>query len=78
MYEDLRTYGVHEFECICICVVPNEMLNALECYYAEVYDAYVWAGGYNVGECGNAPVRVEVADERRYWMKRNAIRRRFR
>ena len=76
LYDDLRTYGVHEFECICLRVCPNEELNELECYYAEQFNAYVWDGGYNVGECGGAPVRKEVSDETRLWMKRYAIRRR--
>lgn len=74
LYEDMRRFGMKEFECICLRVCPNEQLNALECYYAEQYNAYVWDGGYNVGECGTAPVRKEVSDERRVWMKRRAIR----
>jgi hypothetical protein len=56
-------------------VCPNEQLNALECYYAEQYAAYEWEGGYNVGECGKEPVRKEMSDERRLWMKTRAIRR---
>lgn len=75
LYEDLRLYGVHAFECICLRVCPNEQLNALECYYAEQYDAYVWEGGYNTGECGGAPVRTEMSDDKRMWMKRRAIQR---
>ena len=73
LYDDLRMYGVHEFECICICVVPNDQLNDLECYYAEQYGAYIWEGGYNQVECGGAPVRREVSDHQRMWMKRRAI-----
>ena len=77
-YDDLRVYGVHAFECSCVCVVSNECLNALECYYADQMNAYVWDGGYNVGECGGALVRKDVSDDRRMWMKRRAIlRRRF-
>lgn len=73
LYEDLRMYGVHSFECSCICVVPNESLNGLECYYAEQYSAYVWEGGYNQGECGRASVRREMEDDKRLWSKRKAI-----
>ena len=67
LYDDLRMYSIHEFECICLCVCSNEALNALECYYAEQYDAY------NVNECGKAPVRKEVSDEQRMWMRKRAI-----
>lgn len=52
---------------------PNKHLNGLECYYAEQYNAYVWDGGYNAVECGNAPVRRELSDEQRTWMRRKAI-----
>lgn len=72
-YDDMRVHDIHQFECICICVVPNSMLNDLECYYAEQHDAYVWCGGYNVGECGGADVRREMSDVRRSFMKRSAI-----
>ena len=51
----------------------NEHLNALECYYAEQYDAYVWDGGYNAGECGKARVAREMNDDRRTRAKKNAI-----
>ena len=74
LYDDLRRYGVRAFECSCLRVCPNDHLNELECYYAEQYDAYVWEGGYNTGECGGAPVCKDVSDERRLWMKRRAIR----
>ena len=77
LYDDLRLYGVHAFECILLRVSGNDTLNALECYYAEQYAAYVWEGGYNVGECGRAPVRAEVSDSKRLWMKRTAIRKRY-
>lgn len=73
MYDDMRKYDIREFECICICVVENPQLNNLECYYAEQYNAYVWDGGYNVGECGRAPVKKHMTDERRLQMRRNAI-----
>ena len=73
LYEDLRTFGVHAFECTCLRVCPNAHLNSLECYYAEQYAAYVWEGGYNTGECGGAPVRAEMSDTKRLWMKRRAI-----
>ena len=73
LYDDMRTYGIHAFECICLCVVENVHLNNLECYYAEQYDAYVWDGGYNTGECGRTTVRPNLPDERRMWMKRRAI-----
>lgn len=73
LYDDMRTFGIKEFECICLRVCPNSQLNDLECYYAEQYCAYVWDGGYNLGECGNEPVRKEMSDSRRLWMKRRAI-----
>jgi hypothetical protein len=73
LYDDMRRYGIEAFECICVCVVPNESLNALECYYAEQYDAYTWQGGYNVNECGNVLVRKEMSDAKRMWIKRRAI-----
>jgi hypothetical protein len=73
LYEDLRLYGVHAFWCECVCVVENEALNDLECYYAEQYGSYAWDGGYNEGACGGAPVRADVSDSRRTWMKRRAI-----
>jgi len=78
LYEDMRQYGDREFECICICVVGNEKLNELESYYAEQYGSYVWDGGYNVGECGRSPVRAEMDDERRQWVRRHAIVRNLR
>ena len=78
MYDDMRMYDIHEFECICICVVPNKALNTLEGYYAEQYGAYVWDGGYNVGECGNSLVRKEMDDDRRLWIRRKAIFRNMR
>lgn len=77
LYDALRMYDIHEFECSCLRVVPNEQLNALECYYAEIYDAYMWSGGYNDGECGQQKVAADMNDERRSWMRRNAIRRSF-
>ena len=78
MYEDMRMLGIHEFECICLRVAPNDQLNDLECYYAEQYNAYEWLGGYNSGECGtHTKVSKDVSDERRLWMKRTAIRRQF-
>jgi hypothetical protein len=58
-------------------VVKNEELNALECYYAEQYDAYEWMGGYNLGECGKAPVTEDMPDERRMYKKFQAIRKRL-
>lgn len=73
LYDDMRKYDIREFECICICVVENEQLNALECYYAEQYNAYVWDGGYNSGECGKAPVKEHLTDERRILIRRRAI-----
>ena len=73
LYDDLREYGVKEFECICICLAENSQLNDLECYYAEQYNAYVWDGGYNTGECGKSPVRKEMDDDRRKWIRRRAI-----
>lgn len=73
LYDDMRRYTIKEFECICICVVENSQLNNLECYYAEQYNAYAWEGGYNTGECGNAPVQKDMTDERRSQMRRNAI-----
>ena len=78
LYEDMRRYELREFECICICVVENEMLNSLESYYAEQYDAYVWDGGYNMWECGKSLVRCEMDDERRKWVRRRAIVRNMR
>lgn len=77
LYDDLRSYGVHAFECICIRVTDNKDLNNLECYYAEQYNAYVCDGGYNVNECGGAEIRREMSDERRMWMKRRAIAKRM-
>ena len=73
LYDDMRTYDISMFECSCIRVVPNIHLNDLECYYAEQFGAYVDEGGYNIGECGSAPVRAEVADRTREHMKRAAI-----
>ena len=73
LYDDLRRYDIREFECICICVVENSQLNNLECYYAEQYSAYGWDGGYNVGECGGAPVKQHVTDDTRLQMRRIAI-----
>lgn len=73
LYDDMRKYDIHDFECICICVVENEQLNGLECYYAEQYNAYVWDGGYNAGECGKAPVKGDLPDERRLLIRRHAI-----
>lgn len=74
LYDDLRTYGIHEFECSCLRFAKNEDLNELECYYAEQYDAYEWMGGYNIIECGTAKVREEMSDDKRLYMKRRAIR----
>ena len=74
MYDDLRTYTIHEFECSCLRVAKNEELNGLESYYAEQYAAYSWDNGYNVGECGNAKVHKEMSDEQRLHAKRRAIR----
>ena len=73
LYDDMRTYDLSEFECICLRVAMNEHLNALECYYTEQYDAYVWDGGYNAGECGKARVAREMNDDRRTRAKKNAI-----
>jgi group I intron endonuclease len=75
LYDDLRKYDIREFECICLRVAENSQLNELECYYAEQYNAYVWDGGYNVGECGKSVVRKDMDDERRKWMRQRAIRR---
>ena len=69
----MREHDTAAFECECICVVPNKSLNELECYYAEQYDAYTWAGGYNEVECGMAILRREVSDTTRQWMKRRAV-----
>jgi hypothetical protein len=73
LYDDMRTYDIRDFECICLCVVENSQLNELECYYAEQYNAYEWDGGYNTGECGGAPVRADMTDDRRIWIRRRAI-----
>jgi uncharacterized membrane protein len=73
LYDAMRLYDIHEFECVCICVVPNTALNELECYYAEQYDAYYWDGGFNYSECGNAKVRREMTDEKRKWVRQKAI-----
>jgi hypothetical protein len=73
LYDDMRKYDIREFECICICVVENEQLNALECYYAEQYNTYVWDGGYNIGECGKALVKDHLTDECRILIRRRAI-----
>ena len=61
----LREYGISSFDVECLQVVPNEMLNSLECYYAEQYNAYVWDGGYNMIECGTAPIAICKSDESR-------------
>ena len=76
LYDDMRLYDIHQFECICICVVANAQLNSLECYYAEQYNTYEWVGGYNTGECGGVVTRNDVSDVRRVWMKRMAIKKR--
>ena len=73
LYDDLRTYDIHEFECECVCVVPNTKLNSLECYYIEQYNAE-----YNISEGGKAIVRSEIDDTKRMWMKRRAIFKNFR
>lgn len=70
LYDDMRTYDIREFECICVRVAPNEQLNALECYYAEMYDAYEWYGGYNKQECGNAAIVADMSDDARLRKKR--------
>ena len=72
----MRTYNIHEFECICLRVAENIQLNALECYYAEQYNAYVWDGGYNDNPCGTARVCEEMSDAKREWKRRMAIRKR--
>jgi len=69
----MREEGEDAFECECLRQVPNVQLNALEAYYAEQYSSYVGEGGYNVGECGGAPVRREMSDETRMWIRRRAI-----
>lgn len=74
LYEAMREHGIEAFEMERIQQVPNSQLNALECYYAEVYDAYVWAGGYNLGECGKAVVVREMSDKARNWIRVRAIR----
>jgi hypothetical protein len=73
LYDDMRTYGVCEFECSCVRVCENSQLNDLECYYAEQYGAYTWLGGYNENECGGAPVRDDVSDDVRMLRRRQAI-----
>lgn len=78
LYDDMRLYAIGSFECIPICVTENENLNSLECYYAEQYNAYVWEGGYNVGECGKSLICKDVSDETRLWMKRKAILKKIR
>ena len=78
LYEDMRRYGLQEFECICVCVVGNAGLNELESYYAEQYGSYVCDGGYNVGECGGERIAREMDDAIRYRIKRNAIWRNLR
>lgn len=78
LYDAMRTHGIDAFECICVCVAPNEALNDLECYYAEQYDAYTWMGGYNVGECGRCRIADDMRDATRLRIKRNAIWRNLR
>ena len=73
LYDDMRIYDIRDFECICICVVENSTLNELECYFAEQYSAYLWDGGYNTGECGRCPVRANIPDDRRKWIRCRAI-----
>ena len=74
----MREEGEDAFECECLRQVPNAMLNGLEAYYAEQYGSYVEEGGYNVRECGGVPVRREMSDETRVWIRRRAIWRRIR
>ena len=69
----MRETGEDAFECECLRQVPNAMLNGLEAYYAEQYGSYVDEGGYNLRECGGAPVRREMSDETRMWIRRRAI-----
>ena len=69
----MREEGEDAFECECLRQVPNVALNGLEAYYAEQYGSYVSEGGYNVKECGGEPVRREMSDETRLWVRRRAI-----
>jgi hypothetical protein len=71
----MRVYGISAFECERLYEGPNACLNGLEAYYAEQYGSYVWDGGYNAGECGKAPVRRDVSDTTRIWMKRRVFHR---
>ena len=48
----INKYGPHAFEIETLCVLPNEALDNMECYYAEQYESYVWQRGYNQTLCG--------------------------
>lgn len=50
----IRKYGADSFRVETVCVCDLAALGALEAYYAEQYDAYVWnyPGGFNSVFCG--------------------------
>lgn len=52
LYRAFRKYEKNNFNIEVLCIVPNESLNNMECYFAEQYESYVWENGYNAVLCG--------------------------
>ena len=66
----IRKYGKDSFAWEVLYVGPWSTLNAMEAYYAEIYETYIWdyPGGYNAVWCGetngrrglkNSPEHIE-------------------
>jgi group I intron endonuclease len=54
LHKALRMYGEDGFSWEVLYTGACESLNRMECYYAEMYESYIWdfPGGYNMVECG--------------------------
>ena len=48
----INKYGPEAFTYKVIRTCPLDHLGALESYYAEIYNSYVWGSGFNTAMCG--------------------------
>ena len=65
LYRAFKKYGRENFAVEEICTAERDHLNALEAYYAEQYETYVWDNnpGYNSKICGEGGTKGYKASE---------------
>jgi group I intron endonuclease len=77
LHNSLRKYGEEGFSWEVLYIGAIESLDLMECYYAEMYESYIWdsPGGYNMVECGGANRGYKHSPETKEKLRQNGLNR---